>query len=385
MSQSQGARVKEIQGSKIKASGSSSGSSSRSASDTQNRTQTSQSKSVKSHLAKSQESQNADTTKKSEKSEKSDRSGPGPGQVASTPIRSEEESSKRELSSPYDAADVNPQKKTKIPDISGVSSDLDNLSALSSPTGETDMDVLHSTSHEQVPTQNLPTQNFYLAESDLKKVAVIVQMAMQEQMRAMVKEIVSGVTESFHTKNNDLEEANGQLKEAVTMINQRVEELNQKVEKLEIGKDESEQYSRRNSIHISGLASVQNEDTDKLVLEIATAIKADITLSDIDRSHCVGKPGQANNRDLLIKFAKYRARDKFIRARRNLKDHDRFGRIFVNEDLIKHKSDLLYKARQLKKRNAVNQAWSWDGRIFVKNKRDERFLIASELDFEQFK
>lgn len=247
------------------------------------------------------------------------------------------------------------------------------------------MDVMYGTSYEQVPIQNLPTQNFYLAESDLKKVAVIVQMAMQEQMRAMVKEIVSGVTESFHRKIDDLEEANGQLKEAVTMLNQRVEELNRKVEKLEIGKDESEQYSRRNSIRISGLASVQNEDTDKLVLEIATAIKADITLSDIDRSHRVGKPGQSNNRDLLIKFATYRARDKFIRARRNLKDHDRFGRIFINEDLTKRKSDLLYKARQLKKRNAVNQAWSWDGRIFVKDKRDERFLIASETDFEQFK
>ena len=105
--------------------------------------------------------------------------------------------------------------------------------------------------------------------------------------------------------------------------------------------------SRRNSIRISGLPNAKNEDSDKLVLEIAKAIKAEISPADIDRSYRVGKERKDNTRDLLIKFTTYRARERFIRARSNLKGHEKFGDLFINENLTKRRSDLLYKARQL--------------------------------------
>lgn len=289
--------------------------------------------------------------------------------ATSTPDRTQDGTSKRDLSSPFDNAEVNPTKKNKLPDLS-----LDS-SLLSKPPDEGAMECMSETPHAQSQMQT-----FHLADSDLQKVAAIVQMALHGQVQEMVKDIVKGVTASFSDKVKTLETENEQLKTDINL-------LKEKVNKLEVERDSAEQYSRRNSLRISGLPVGQNENTDKIVLEIASAINCDISPSDIDRSHRVGKMRRNNTKDLIIKFATYRARERFIRARNQLKGHTLFGRVFINEDLTKRRSDILYSARQLRNDDKVPivQVWSWDGRIFVKNSQGECHLINSESDLETFK
>ena len=61
------------------------------------------------------------------------------------------------------------------------------------------------------------------------------------------------------------------------------------VHALESTADAAEQYSKRNSLIITGIPKSLGEDTDTHVLELTRSIDADITLSDIDCGHRVGR------------------------------------------------------------------------------------------------
>ena len=114
--------------------------------------------------------------------------------------------------------------------------------------------------------------------------------------------------------------------------------------------------------------------TDNIVLDLATAIDADIKLEDIDRSRRLGKPKSCDSsddtparlRDIIVKFSTYRARQKVYKARALTKQRGYKG-IFINEDLTKNRSLLLYEGRRRFKSKQLQGAWSSDGTILIKH------------------
>ena len=128
---------------------------------------------------------------------------------------------------------------------------------------------------------------------------------------------------------------------------------------------------------MSGVRETDGEDTDKLVLDRADAVGAGISIDDIDRSHRVGKLKAGKTRDIIIKFATYRARQKFYTKRTMLKDAGHAG-VFLNEDLTKQRMNLLNKARMKVKSKCLKGAWSADGTILIKDTGDEVLRITSE-------
>ena len=141
--------------------------------------------------------------------------------------------------------------------------------------------------------------------------------------------------------------------------------------------DDAEQYSRRNCLRISGVPETEGENTDELVLDIASSrLRVNISLSDIDRSHRTGKPDINKTRSIIVKFTSYRARNTFIRDRRKLKGSG----IVVREDLTKLNQDLLAKT---KSHQLVKSAWTTDGRItalILKNGAEFRKKVRSIND-----
>ena len=61
------------------------------------------------------------------------------------------------------------------------------------------------------------------------------------------------------------------------------------VSKLSEQMKELEQYSRRQCLNFSGIPEQQNENTDKIVAEVAKAAGVNIKPDDIDVSHRIGK------------------------------------------------------------------------------------------------
>ena len=76
----------------------------------------------------------------------------------------------------------------------------------------------------------------------------------------------------------------------ISGLQNEVSALNKKVSHLEKQVDDQEQYSRRNCLLLHGIDEDQDESTDAKVINIVKdKLEIEISASDIDRSHRIGK------------------------------------------------------------------------------------------------
>ena len=71
---------------------------------------------------------------------------------------------------------------------------------------------------------------------------------------------------------------------------------------MEKAADLSEQYSRRNCVRISGVPEENNEDTDRMVQNMAKDLNVKLTLADIDRSNRVVKQRVGRQWPIMLKL-----------------------------------------------------------------------------------
>ena len=171
---------------------------------------------------------------------------------------------------------------------------------------------------------------------------------------------------------------------------EKIDSLENTVEDLQYKLDEYEQYSRQEALRFSGIKENDDENTDNIITTICNnVLKVDPPLqpSDIARSHRSGDPKKIKNRQILVKFTTYNIRDKVIRARKKLKEFnkDENENIYINEDLTKTRAQLAYKARMMKKEKLINEVWTWDGVVRVKDLYNKVHVINRETDFEKLK
>ena len=231
-----------------------------------------------------------------------------------------------------------------------------------------------------------------MGETDIKRVAKELQQLILPDISQLIlgqipdiQSIVDGAIKSAVSQINStlLKEINS-VKIENTELKQTVDALEQKVATLDRAIDDGEQYSRRNSIRISGVSESTEEDTNQIVLNIARDLEAGITPNDIDRSHRVGKPMKQRPRAIIVKFTSYRARRALYSKRMNLR-HTNAGRnVFINEDLTAKRSELLFNARKYVKDKLIRSAYSSDGRIYVKDHNDIRRQITVQTDLRAF-
>lgn len=181
------------------------------------------------------------------------------------------------------------------------------------------------------------------------------------------------------------------LKIELKKRDERIEGLENRVVSLEKECDRLEQYSRRNSIRIAGIPENDHEDPCERSMKIINDVikpKAPITHMDIDRIHRVGKKSKDGKpRAMLIKFSTYRARKRVMDAKVNLKDQllsdDLPNKLFLNDDLTRTRSHLCYLAREKKKEGLLNDVWTADGTILIKDLANKIHSINSIQDLNK--
>ena len=189
-----------------------------------------------------------------------------------------------------------------------------------------------------------------------------------DQLRRDIRSEVSGKIE--------------QLQSTVVALRQEISEkdatiatLKTKVAALEGVADEQEQYSRRNSLRLSGLPESPREDiVAETIRTINERMELDppLVIDEIDRLHRVGQQKEGVNRAVLIKFATYRSRRRVFSEKKKLKvstTGSAAPKLFLNEDLTRHRAELLWEARKMKLAGRIKDAWSADGRLLLKNNR----------------
>ena len=115
---------------------------------------------------------------------------------------------------------------------------------------------------------------------------------------------------------------------------------------------------------------------------LKNTMKIDLDILDNDRSHRVRRPNSKNNRDIIIRFTSWKARQRIIKAKKYVFEHNRHHRTsyFVSEDLTKNRSAIAYHARQLKKAHVIKDTWNADGNIFIKHPNDKISVCTTLRD-----
>ena len=174
-------------------------------------------------------------------------------------------------------------------------------------------------------------------------------------------------------------------------------ELKERVRKLELESDALEQYGRRNILRVSGIPEQNNEVTDDIIIQLASDLNVPISKKDIDRSHRVGKPDTGGrlgrttkstrqHRDIIVKFTSYNARHNLFQMRKELPttENANLKSIFINEDLTKIRSQILFEARNFRRGRKLNAAYSSDGKILIRDLKDKRHIVTSLDDLVRF-
>ena len=195
---------------------------------------------------------------------------------------------------------------------------------------------------------------------------------------ADIKKELSAIVESGLRQELDT------LRERLQEKDRVIAGLTQRVDSQEEQVDALEQYSRRNSLRVSGLDEKMHEDPMEEALKfinVELKVTPPLSYSDLDRAHRVGKQedNAAKPRPMLIKFATYRARHAVYSRRSSLKDVSKpvHKAIFINEDLTRVRGKQMYELRKLKKNGKIKDLWSHDGNIIVKDNHNHIQTVRS--------
>jgi hypothetical protein len=149
--------------------------------------------------------------------------------------------------------------------------------------------------------------------------------------------------------------------------------------RLELDKkaDEQEQYSRRNSLRLFGVAEREKENLDAIVTGLCcNKLKTKVTMDDIDRCHRVGRASEGRPRAIIVKFVSYRKRAEVFRAKRSL----RGSKITMREDLTSSRLKLLKIAIE---KFGLKQVWTADGKVVVLAKDGKKHFIQTVSELEK--
>ena len=162
-----------------------------------------------------------------------------------------------------------------------------------------------------------------------------------------------------------------EIQRLTTVISQKyetIQSLKQEVGDMAIKMDELKQYTRRNSVRISGVPETEGESCESIVLKLANEtlhLDPPLELNDIDRTHRVGRPNgdRTSPRSIILKFGTYRQRRRMMNARSKLSNHS--PKIFINEDLTNMRATLCFHARRMKRDGYIKDVKTFDGRVVI--------------------
>ena len=224
-----------------------------------------------------------------------------------------------------------------------------------------------------------------LSEQDVIRIAAMMKQMLQQEITQLVDLKVNSATES--------------LKSELKEVQDRCKKLEAEVKALQTRQDDTEQYSRRLCLRISGIRETENKDVQKIVLDFSNKVNANIDPTDIDRVHRVGRLvsdasdriGEHNgirtrrNRENIIKFTNSNARLRLLRGRAKLRE-DGVRDVFINEDLTPNRKILAYECRKLKKLNntKVKKTWVYAGYPYILDPSGNKLKITSLSDLDEY-
>lgn len=207
------------------------------------------------------------------------------------------------------------------------------------------------------------------------------EFLLDEENKTLLQQTICGLLDEVRALHLEC----GKKDALIESLSKKVTTLQTTIASLEASNDDLEQYQRRNSLRITGVAEpvgVQQEDCMATALQVVnTTLKLNPPLQprDIDRAHRIGK---GKPRQLLVKFTTYHPRRRVYEARKDL--YAIIGNTtFVNEDLTKERATILFTARSAKREGILKECWSSDGRLFIRGMDGTKHLVRTMTELKE--
>ena len=177
---------------------------------------------------------------------------------------------------------------------------------------------------------------------------------------------------------------------AVAEKDREIRELKLELQETANQVNELEQYSRKQCVNVKGVPETQGENAAELVLQIASAAGVELSPSDVDVAHRVGRPREGRHRAIIARFATVTARQRVYDKRRELRNAtavtgsavttDALRQIYISDSLTKRNEETMYNARQMKKDGVIWAAWTDNGKMKIKMERNGATKIINSTE-----
>lgn len=211
----------------------------------------------------------------------------------------------------------------------------------------------------------------------------IIPMISEKVIESITPRILKLVDDSIKPhleKAKQCQEAITHKEIEINKQNKVIKSLQEKLNNVETRIEEQEQYSRRTSLRFNNVKVptnrkgeiIQPVDTDSIVLGICNkdlGLKLDI--NHIGRSHPIGEPKDGKI-SIITRFLTYRQRQLVFRNKKKLKGNP--DKMFIAENLTKHRYDLIKRLNTLRKTGKIHSYWTHDGSVLVKKTEQSRTI-----------
>lgn len=233
-------------------------------------------------------------------------------------------------------------------------------------------------------------RNEDVLEALAKAMSPFIKLAVQEAINNNMKELNHHV-ENLTSDNKRLNKITQDLTTENEALKRRVSAVEETLKSVQISE-------RANNIILSGLKeetfaqrTAESAEPDSPQAESHASVERSVLALITDQLHIDAKPehisiayrlkkGKKDSiRPIFVKFSCRKMRDSVYAARKKLDGQN----IFISEHLTRENSDLLFKARQMKREGQIFSAWSRGGLVYVKATNDVNCkpkLITSPLD-----
>ena len=250
--------------------------------------------------------------------------------------------------------------------------------------------------------------------------------AIVEQYQQIFKPMLAPIQESLKQSNLLVDSLRKQLQTK----DEQITSLRNEVTNLKVLYDELEQHGRRGSMCIFGVPEHTTGTVDDKVLCLINKhlkVSPPLVVEDIEVAHRLGKPppkpqvsdpparsdasaddsdqqpGDSGHtspspeqpssppRSIIVKFASRRTKAQVMRNKKNLKDNPfkaadgSCHSVYIADDLTKRRAQMAYQARQLKRAGLIQDTWTFDSKILVKDSRNRILPIMTENDLSKFR
>ena len=251
-----------------------------------------------------------------------------------------------------------------------------------------------------------------------------------EMFHSMFQPVIEDVSKDLQNKLNlwhkkfveDIRSEMDVLRNKLKEKNDNIVKLENEIESLKNEQDCFEQYTRRNSLRISGVPESDHEDVGEKVLSLCNGkLRNPVKAIDIDHVHRVGRPGTGTRASVFKAKAVLRPGGRHPRSPWTLGDaagvtsesaeaevppHGEsatatddntttsvdgddddadntdmdYSKIYISEDLTRQRHFIFWKTTQAKKTRKIKDCWTTDGQIIIRNNANKIISINSLND-----